>query len=151
MASEKQTAANRRNAMRSTGPKSRLGKFRSSQNALRHGFSLGLALNPASIRRVNSLKRKLLDENASQDMERAAEEFARAQVHISRIRETQSKALAELVKAPEGDHTKAIRRLGALDRYERYALTLRDRAQRVFENCQNEANLHININTLYDM
>lgn len=140
MASEKQIAANRRNATRSTGPKSGLGKFHSSRNALRHGFSLGLALDPASIRRVNSLKRKLLGEDANQDMERAAEEFARAQVHISRIRKVQSEALAELARAPEGDQAKAIRRLGALDRYERYAFTMRERAQRAFENCQNEAN-----------
>ena len=89
---------------------------------------------------MNSLKGKLLGEGASKDMERAAEEFARAQVHISSVREVQSKALAELVKTPEGDHTKAIRRLAALDRYERYALTLRQRAQQIFENCQNEAN-----------
>jgi hypothetical protein len=89
---------------------------------------------------MNSLKSKLLDENTSRDMERAAEQFARAQVHISRVRKAQSTALAELVKAPEGDHTKAIRRLGALDRYERYALTLRERAKLTFENCQNEAN-----------
>jgi hypothetical protein len=116
MASEKQIAANRRNSMRSTGPKSRSGKFRSSRNALKHGFSLGFALDPTSIRRVNSLIGKLLGEGASKDMERAAEEFARAQVHISSVREVQSKALAELVKAPEGDHTKAIRRLAALDR-----------------------------------
>src|SRR5690606_17000989 len=111
-----------------------------SRNALRHGFSLGLALDPASITRVNSLKRKLLGEGAGEDMERAAEEFARAQVHISRIRKIQSETLAELAKVPEGDHTKAIRRLGALDRYERYAFTMRERAQRVIENCQNEAN-----------
>ncbi|GAB1715534.1 MAG: hypothetical protein NTAFB05_05760 [Nitrobacter sp.] len=56
------------------------------------------------------------------------------------VREMQAKALAELVKAPERDNAKAIRRLGALDRYERYALTVRVRAQRVLENCQNEAN-----------
>lgn len=136
MASEKQIAANRRNATRSTGPKSGLGKFHSSRNALRHGFSRGLALDPASVRRVNSLKRKLLGEDANQDMERAAEEFARAQVHISKIRKTQSEALAELSKVPEGDNAKAIRRLGALDRYERYAVTMRKRAQRVIETAK---------------
>jgi hypothetical protein len=140
MASEKQIAANRRNAMRSTGPKSGLGKFRSSRNALRHGFSLGLVFDSASTRRVNSLKRKLLGESANKDLERAAEEFTRAQLQISRIRKAQSKALAELVKALEGDHAKALRRLGALDRYERYAFTVRERAQRVIESCQNEAN-----------
>ncbi|MEH6949991.1 hypothetical protein V4R08_01335 [Nitrobacter sp. NHB1] len=94
------------------------------------------------------MKKKLLGVSASKDLERAAEAFARAQLQISRIRKTQSEALAELVKASEGDPANAIRRLGALDRYERYALTLRDRAQWVFENCQNEANLLLGINNL---
>lgn len=39
MASEKQLAANRRNAQSSTGPRTRSGKARSSQNALKHGLS----------------------------------------------------------------------------------------------------------------
>ena len=39
MASERQIAANRRNAGRSTGPRTRDGKLRSSQNAVRHGLS----------------------------------------------------------------------------------------------------------------
>ncbi|WP_319797017.1 hypothetical protein [Nitrobacter sp.] len=63
----------------------------------------------------------------------------RAQIQILSIRKTQSQAFAELVKAPEGDQPKAVRRLGALDRYERYALALRQRARQIFENCQNEA------------
>jgi len=37
MATEKQLAANRRNSQKSTGPKTREGKFKSSLNALRHG------------------------------------------------------------------------------------------------------------------
>jgi hypothetical protein len=140
MASEKQIAANRRNSLHSTGPKSRLGKFRSSRNALRHGFSLGLSLDPASIRRVNSLKEKLLGNGAGKDLQRAAEEFAQAEALIASIRKAQSKALAELVKVPERYDFNALRRVGAMDRYERYARTLRERAQHVLENCQNEAN-----------
>ena len=38
MVSERQIAANRINAKRSTGPKTELGKRRSSRNALRHGL-----------------------------------------------------------------------------------------------------------------
>lgn len=38
MASEKQTAANRRNAAKSTGPRSASGKAASSRNALKHGI-----------------------------------------------------------------------------------------------------------------
>jgi hypothetical protein len=36
--SEKKLIANRLNAQKSTGPKTALGKFRSSRNALKHGF-----------------------------------------------------------------------------------------------------------------
>jgi hypothetical protein len=39
MASEAQTAANRANAQRSTGPKTQKGKKKSSRNALKHGLS----------------------------------------------------------------------------------------------------------------
>lgn len=38
MATEKQLAANRRNARKSTGPRSLRGKQRASQNSYRHGF-----------------------------------------------------------------------------------------------------------------
>ena len=38
MASRRQIEANRRNARKSTGPKSRAGKRRASNNAIRHGF-----------------------------------------------------------------------------------------------------------------
>ena len=39
MASERQVAANRRNAARSTGPRTAAGKLRSRQNAYRHGLT----------------------------------------------------------------------------------------------------------------
>ena len=39
MASERQRAANRANAKKSTGPKSRGGKIRASRNAFRHGLA----------------------------------------------------------------------------------------------------------------
>jgi hypothetical protein len=43
MASERQIAANRRNAQKSTGPKSVQGKKRSSKNAYRHGLSVAVS------------------------------------------------------------------------------------------------------------
>jgi hypothetical protein len=43
MATERQIAANRRNAKKSRGPKSASGKKRSSQNAFRHGLSSAIS------------------------------------------------------------------------------------------------------------
>jgi hypothetical protein len=42
MASERQIAANRANARKSTGPKTTAGLSKSSRNAFRHGLSLAL-------------------------------------------------------------------------------------------------------------
>jgi hypothetical protein len=61
MASERQIAANRQNARRSSGPRSNAGKRRSSANALRHGLSRII---------VQMLKRSLVFSSARMLMRR---------------------------------------------------------------------------------
>jgi hypothetical protein len=55
MISEKQLAANRRNARRSTGPKTAEGKDRSSRNNLRHGLTGQITVLPSEDREAHDL------------------------------------------------------------------------------------------------
>ena len=79
MATEKQIAANRANAKRSTGPKTAAGRAKSSRNAYRHGLSCDLPLEDLALRvRVNSIAEALLADQASTEENMiAAAEFAR--------------------------------------------------------------------------
>ena len=63
MATPSQTHANRRNALKSTGPTSPAGKARSSQNALRHGFaSKQIVLNTEDEAAFQALHAEFVDE-----------------------------------------------------------------------------------------
>jgi hypothetical protein len=126
MASEKQIAANRANARKSTGPKTATGKLKSSRNAFRHGLSGPVPLDPATYAKVDSLAREVAGDQASDDQQTAAQDFARAQIELLRI---------GLVRAEQLGNTDIsscnvaeLKRLAALDRYERYSRTKRRRA-----------------------
>jgi hypothetical protein len=55
MATARQIAANRRNAQRSTGPRTAAGKSTSSRNALRHGLSRPQEMNAVTEAEINQL------------------------------------------------------------------------------------------------
>jgi hypothetical protein len=84
MATQAQTAANRRNARKSTGPKSRAGKQRASNNSYRYGLSLGTVSWEGEA--VESLARRIAGSNASDAALGHASAAARAQLHLARIR-----------------------------------------------------------------
>src|SRR5882672_4700994 len=86
MASEKQIAANRANAKRSTGPKTVAGKMASSRNAFRHGLSAPLQLDPIMSAKVEAIAHALAGEQSNQDLFASAADFARAQLELLRIR-----------------------------------------------------------------
>jgi hypothetical protein len=126
MATEKQIAANRANAKRSTGPKTMAGRLKSSRNAYRHGFSCPLPFDPLTFAKVDALAHTLAGKQADQEDLMSAAAFAEAQLELSRIRATRTALIAK-IDFLETD-MQELRRLLALDRYERYAHTKRRRA-----------------------
>jgi hypothetical protein len=64
MATERQIAANRRNASRSTGPRSGAGKKRASRSSYRHGLSARIAPGAGRAKRIEQLARQIAGDAA---------------------------------------------------------------------------------------
>ena len=126
MTSERQIAANRANAQKSTGPTTAAGRLKSSRNAYRHGLSLPLHLDITASAKADAIARALAHDQADHETLVAAAEVARAQLELLRIRAARAELMAEIDLA-SGDLNR-LKRLAALDRYERAAATKRRRA-----------------------
>ena len=126
MATERQIAANRANAKRSTGPKTTAGKQKSSGNAYRHGLSGPVLSDFPTLAKVALIVSEVAGEQATEDQLTSAADFARAQIELLRIRVIRTKQLAK-INLHDGNNynIQDLRQLAALDRYERYALTKR--------------------------
>jgi hypothetical protein len=128
MPTEKQIAANRANAKRSTGPKSLAGKLKSSRNAYRHGLSVPSPLGTIPSEKIMALTQALVREHASDTQLYAAAELATAHFELARVRAMRTELFGKI----EGSRAdiKDFKRLAALDRYERPAQRRRRRAAR---------------------
>ena len=87
MTTERQLTANRRNARRSTGPRSKGGKERASRNSYRHGLTTPLITTQQHAKRVEELARKIAADATdfvTLDYARAA---AEAEFGIARVRQ----------------------------------------------------------------
>jgi hypothetical protein len=118
MATEKQIAANRANAKHSTGPKTKLGRCVSSHNALRHGLACPTR-DEAVLRDIDHLTRTLAQDGTNDDQLAAARQVALAQIDLLRVRMVRATLLASVNL--EGCSCNGLKRLIALDRYERIA------------------------------
>ena len=122
MTSLKQIAANRRNALKSTGPITAQGKARVSRNALRHGLSISANRASVGSADVEELALLLVGDAASRTEIDLARAVAAAQLDLDRIHCEKQLVLTSGVSPPE---IKAIR---LLDRYERRVKSQRKRA-----------------------
>src|SRR4051812_39298151 len=84
MTSSAKIAANRRNARRSTGPRSAAGKARARRNALRHGLATPVSLDHAAMNRLKDLIVALTTDFRSKVLAMLA---AEAQTEIERVRQ----------------------------------------------------------------
>jgi hypothetical protein len=86
MTTEKQIAANRQNARRSSGPRSGEGKRRSSQNAYRHGLSAGVNAHGEYVKDIEALARKIAGNSTDVVVLECARTIAQAEFDLARIR-----------------------------------------------------------------
>lgn len=101
MATERQITANRRNARRSTGPRSRAGRKRASRNSYRHGLSSGVATSAEFAKHVESLARKIAGCGADAVSLEVARAVARAEFELAQIRRVRVALIARMAEFGE--------------------------------------------------
>jgi hypothetical protein len=93
--------ANRRNAKRSSGPRTKAGKARVALNALQHGLSVPAKARPQLDRMVKGLTRLVAGDNPGATRLETAERLAEAQVDLRRVSEVRLSALRQLLDKPQ--------------------------------------------------
>jgi hypothetical protein len=88
MVTERQVAANRANARRSTGPRSIGGKKRVSGNTYRHGLSLTISSIAPYTKSVDDLAKKIARGAADARVLQRARAVAEAELDLRRVRTT---------------------------------------------------------------
>jgi hypothetical protein len=112
MPSEAKIAANRRNAQRSTGPRTAVAKARVRRNALKHGLA-ALTLNDSGATAEQERLAAAIRSPEADALEREqASIIAGAQITLKQIR----KMRTEIMEAPES--ASSVAQLLRLERYE---------------------------------
>lgn len=143
MTSAAKIAANRRNAQRSTGPRSAAGKARTRYNALHYRFSVPARYDPKTDAEVQGLAVHLSADTLEPCEQDLAMRAAEAQFDLFRMQRAKVDLINGIAKhlkytdasLGEGDHLalafmRKSKMLAAFDRYERRAASRRNRLLR---------------------
>jgi hypothetical protein len=97
VATDRQIAANRRNARRSTGPRSGGGRKRSSRNSLRHGLAAGRTVTAERIADIERLARKIAGAATDIVTIECARTIAQAEFDVARIRRAKVALISRVI------------------------------------------------------
>jgi hypothetical protein len=116
MASERQIAANRANASKSTGPRSRFGRKRAAGNATVHGLAANLVSIPALAEQVEKLARQIAGSADDAIVLQYARDAACAELDLARVRRIKvalierASAVGTLDHSPFSDDSAVVRK-----------------------------------------
>ena len=152
VANDRQIGANRANAARSTGPRTKAGKAAVRLNALRHGLAASSHCEPGADQEIETLARAITDAEEGSELLALARRVADAELRLRRVRSAQmvlanAARRLENVKADSlgvvhGASRNSVAPLGslgkdfeagALDRYDRRARSRRKFAIRDYD------------------
>jgi hypothetical protein len=123
LTSEKQRRANQANARASSRPKTKAGKARSAQNALRHGLSIPVCKEPSLSSQAEEIARKLAGPDPDDTLLDRARAVSEAQVDLNRVRARRNALVSRLLADPEYQPLSAykgqVRKLRTIGRIER--------------------------------
>ena len=100
---ERQIAANRRNARNSAGPRSRAGRKRASHNSQRHGLTATMAASAEWAKRVEMLARKIAGNTTDPVVLECAHSIAHAELDLARIRRVKVALIERMLAFGEFD------------------------------------------------
>ena len=112
MATDRQIVANRRNAHRSTGPRSRAGRKRSSRNSFRHGLAAGVITNAERIKRIERLARKIAGVTRDIVTLECARAIAQAEFDLAQVRRVKAAIMSRVMSLGGFETPNASQSLG---------------------------------------
>jgi hypothetical protein len=145
MTSQAKIDANRRNARRSTGPRSAAGKARACRNALRHGLSVRASYDQAAAAQIEEFAVELCPASTIPEERDLALRAAEAEVDMSRLRQAKVNLVNEVAAHVQEQQTfveateqecvtvaflRNSKTLAAFNRYENRLFARRNRALR---------------------
>jgi hypothetical protein len=132
MTSDRKIESNRKNAQKSTGPRSEAGRRRSRRNALRHGLSVAIGSDPSFSDDIKRLASTLARGRSGPNIGEFAHQAAEAEIDLLRIRQLRASRFNSILdNEPKlDDHSEFDEELTKLERYERRAFSRRKRALR---------------------